>query len=61
MFAVQSQALNILKTDYGDDLRMARRHMKDLAALTRRCLRGNDGEPGFNAAMRAAKNGGLVK
>ena len=39
---VEAQAINILKTEYGTDLELARRHAEDLLALVQRCQDGLD-------------------
>ncbi|MEM7098046.1 MAG: hypothetical protein AAF541_07290 [Pseudomonadota bacterium] len=51
IFEVYAQALNILKTNYGDDLKLAKQHARDLRSLLRKCRRG-DGNPGLDTARR---------
>lgn len=71
LFEVQSQALNILKTDYDGDLAMARRHAAGLAALAEKVLTGLDAdgdgrvapvmmEGGLRTALEHARLGGIV-
>ncbi len=54
IFEVQAQALNILKTDYGDDLGSAQAHAAALVDLVRACLEGKDGQPGLNAMVESS-------
>jgi hypothetical protein len=67
---VFSQAANILKTDYGNDVAEARRHAAGMSELLQKVLSGVDAdkdgkvepkmmEGGLNAALEAAGRGGL--
>jgi hypothetical protein len=59
LFEVQSQALNILKTDYGTDLASAQRHAQGLVALLETVRDGNDADQ--NGRIGASRmEGGLL-
>jgi hypothetical protein len=71
LFEVQAQALNILKSSYGEDLATARAHAEDLARLVRKCRDGVDAdgdgtisatrmEGGLAAVRDAAREEGLL-
>ena len=71
LFEVQSQALNILKSDYGGNLVTAKQHAQDLVALIEKCRDGVDAnhdgevsavmmEGGLTAVKLAAEQAGLL-
>ncbi len=55
VFAVHSQAVNILKTNYAGDLQTARAHAAALQSLIERCLDGEGGAPGLRRAIEHAE------
>lgn len=69
---VFSQSINILKTDYGDDLSLAQSHAKAMTALIEQCRNGMDEngdgaiapammEGGLDTALAHARYGGLIE
>ena len=70
IFEVYTQAMNILKTNYGSDLEAAREHAKDLTLLLEKVMSGEDAndngsiepkamEGGLNAALQHARLAGF--
>ncbi len=70
IFEVYTQAMNILKTNYGTDLDAARNHAKDLTTLLEKCMSGEDAnedgsiapapmEGGLNAVLQHARLAGF--
>ena len=54
---VYSQAMNILKTDYGDDLAEARRHAADMTMLIRKNIEGEDADNSGSIEPKAMEGG----
>jgi len=55
---VHAQAINILKTEYGDDLTTAQEHAKAMTALLEKCRSGKD-ENGDGAVTPIMMEGGI--
>jgi len=71
IFEVQAQALNILKSDYGNDIQSARDHAQALVGLLEKCRQGVDAngdgvidsvrmEGGLMAVAATAKGAGVL-
>jgi hypothetical protein len=71
IFEVYSQALNILKTNYGDDLAMAKKHAAGMTLLLEKSMQGEDAngndnvepvmmEGGLSTALRHAELAGFT-
>ena len=57
IFEVYTQAMNILKTDYGSDVELARRHAADMTALVNKCIEGEDANGNGNIEPTATEGG----